>query len=166
MYECMYACMYVYLSQSIWGTSTAQLPLTLDSVKPRFQCWLQSTQLCTIYVKTKKLYSKWKCTQEWCSIMFSDKTADRRQRTEERQWPVSALSKRSNSSSDFRFKRNGHFFNWQDGTNSSYFTVYLKNVQHSSKNARGYILQNAHTVAWALFCNALYITYASYMYVQ
>ena len=30
-------------------------------------------------------------------------------------------------------------------------TVHLKNVQRSSKNARGYILQSAHTVAWAPF---------------
>ena len=49
---------------------------------------------------------------------------------------------------------------------SSYFTVHFKNVQHSSKNARGYILQSAHMVAWALFCNSPYVMYTSYMYSE
>ena len=34
--------------------------------------------------------------QEWCSVTFSDKTAERYQCTEDRQWPASKLSKRSN----------------------------------------------------------------------
>ena len=41
----------------------------------------------------------------------------------------------------------------QDGTNSIllFYCSYLKNVQHSSMNVRGCILQSAHTVVWALF---------------
>ena len=42
-------------------------------------------------------------------------------------------------------------------TNSSYFTVHLKNVQHSGKNVRGYVLQSAHTRLLELgFCDGLY----------
>ena len=35
-----------------------------------------------------------KSTQEWCSVTFSEKTAERCQCTEERQWPASALLKK------------------------------------------------------------------------
>ena len=157
----------VYAIRSTWPRPIQPLPRVMGgprTVKPRLQCQLQSTQLCTVLgLRSFVLH---KSTQEWCSVVFSDKTAERCQRTEEWQWPVSTLSRRTTSSSDFWFKRNGHFFNGQDTRNSSYFTFHLKNVQHSSKKARGCILQSSHTVAWALFCNALCIMYASSMYSE
>ena len=102
--------------------------------------------------------------QEWRSVTFSDKSTKRCQRTEDDNGLFSHYCRGATSSSVFRFKRNGHFFNRQDGTNSSYYTVHLKNVQHSSKNGRRhsfYIPQSAHTVVWALFYIAPYIMHAN-----
>ena len=57
-------------------------------------CQLQSTQLCT--VQGQRSFGLLESTQEWCLVMFNDTTAERHQHAKERQWPVSALSKRCN----------------------------------------------------------------------
>ena len=67
----------------------------------------------------------------------------RQQRSASVQWNDKVLcvhyQRGATGNSDFRFKRNGHSFNRQDGPNS-YFTVHLKNVQHSSKSVRSNVL--------------------------
>ena len=119
------------------------------TAKPSCWCQLQSTQLCTM--QGQRSFVLCKVHRSGAQLHFQI----RQQRNTSVQRKDSGLfphyQRGATSSSDFRLKRNGHFFNEQDGTNSSNFTVYLKNVQHCSKNARGYILQSAHTGALVLF---------------
>ena len=85
--------------------------------------------------------------QEWCSVTFSDETAERYQCTEERQGPASKLSKRSNKQLRLQIQEKWLLLQQTGRHKFLLLTVHLNNVHHSSNIARGYILQSAHTAA-------------------
>ena len=123
-----------------------------------------STQLRPLYLfPTVRSFALCEPTQQWCSVTFSDKTAEKHQCTEN---DSGLLPWRSNKQLRLQIEET-----WLLLQRTEWYkhpcTVHLKNVQHSSMNARRYILQTAHKVACMhelCFCNALYIMYISYMY--
>ena len=109
------------------------------------------------YAMTKKLCTTRKYTGVVLSYIFM--TAKRYQLTVEQQWPVSTLSRRSNKQLRLQIQEKHPLLQQTGQHKLLLFTVPLKNVEHSSKNAIGNILQSALTVAWALFLQYFYIMF-------
>ena len=139
----MYVCMHEYMNVLCSCPLGEGKGSTHGEAK--FWCRLQSKQLCTM--QGQRRFVLHESTQEWCSVTFSGKTAKRHQPTVKQQWPVSTLSRRSNKQLRLQTQEKRPLLQQTGWHNLLLFTVPLKNVQHSSKNAKGNILQSAHTVA-------------------
>ena len=72
-----------YVINFTWPRSLQPLPRVMRgsrTAEPSVWCQLQSMQLCSM--QGQRSFVLRKSTQEWCSVTFSDKAAERRQYTE------------------------------------------------------------------------------------
>ena len=125
-------------------------------------CRLQSKQLCTM--QGQRSFVLHESTQEWCSVTLSGKTAKRHQLTEEQQWPVSTLSRRSSKQLRLLIQEKRPLLKAAQTPPISLFSWRMCNILARMPKK---IFYKVHVRLLELcFCNALYIMFTSYMHSE